>query len=80
MIVAAVTFQIHKPDPNSATTGNADLYRRQPVEVIVIYDGTTTGLNTVAANNLNPTLQPGEVFDVLQVINSPFADNPAIFQ
>jgi hypothetical protein len=62
--VYAVTYQVHLPDPNSATDGTADLYRKPPVEALVIaaaQDQAT--LSTVINNNI--TLAPGEVYDIL---------------
>jgi len=73
--VYAVTYQVHLPDPNSAIDGTADVYRKAPVEVIVIaaaQDQAT--LSTVINNNIS--LQPGEVYDILEVEQIPFADRP----
>lgn len=71
--VYIVTYQVHLPDPNAATDGPADVYRKAPVEVLVVaaaQDQAT--LSTVINNNI--TLQPGEIFDILQVEQVPFGD------
>jgi len=73
--VCAVTYQVHLPDPNSVTDGGlaADLYRKAPVEVLVIaaaQDQAT--LSTVINNNIS--LQPGEVYDILQIEQIPLGD------
>jgi hypothetical protein len=71
--VYIVTYQVHLPDPNAASDGPADLYRKAPVEVLVIaaaQDQAT--LSTVINNNI--TLAPGEVYDILQIEQVPLGD------
>ena len=73
-LLFAVTYQIHKPDPN-ASDSPADLYRLPPVEAHVVaaaQDQAT--LSAVITNNI--TLQPGEVFDILAVEQEPLGDRP----
>jgi hypothetical protein len=80
-VIADVTYQIHLPTSAGIGTpdnpGAADVYRRAAQEALVVYDGTDAGLATVITNNV--TLNPGEVFDVLQVEPVPLGDKP-IFQ
>lgn len=80
-VIADVVYQVHLPVSAGIGTpqqpGDADVYRNATVEVLVVYDGTDNGLNTVLTNNI--TLNPGEVFDVLQVTQIPLGNKP-IFQ
>lgn len=75
-VIADVTYQIHLPN-TSGNPGGADVYRRDPQEALVVYDGSDAGLSTVITNNV--TLQAGEVFDILQVTPVVLGDKP-IFQ
>lgn len=73
-----VTYQIHLPDPNAATDGTADVYRRAPAECLVLaaaQDNAT--LLAVITNNV--TLQAGEVIDILQVESMDLGDR-LVFQ
>ncbi len=73
-LLFAVTYQVHKPDPNTSDT-TPDVYRLAPVEALVLaagQDGST--LSAVITNNI--TLQPGETFDILQVEQVLFGNRP----
>jgi hypothetical protein len=76
-LLFVVTYQVHKPDPNPSDSP-ADLYRLAPVEAHVVaaaQDQAT--LSALITSNI--TLQPGEVFDILQVEQEPLGNKP-LFQ
>ena len=73
-LLFAVTYQVHKPDPN-ASDPTADLYRLAPVEAHVVAAAQDQATLSVVINN-NITLQPGEVFDILEVEQEPLGDRP----
>lgn len=76
--IADVIYQVHMPSP-AGIPGPTDVYRRDAQEVLVVYDGTDSGLATVLNNNI--TLQPGEVYDILSVTADPYGTKGlAIFQ
>jgi hypothetical protein len=73
-LLFAVTYQVHKPDPN-ASDSIADLYRLAPAEAhVVAASQDQATLSAVITSNI--TLQPGEVFDILQVTQEPLGDKP----
>lgn len=80
-VIATVNYQVHLPTSAGIGTppnpGAVDVYRRDPQQAIVVYDGTDAGLATVLTNNI--TLNAGEVFDILDVEQIPIGDKP-IFQ
>lgn len=80
-VIADVVYQVHLPTSAGIGTpqvpGDVDVYRDTAVEAIAVYDGTDAGLNTVLTNNI--ALNPGEVFDVLQVTQLEFGGKP-LFQ
>lgn len=73
-----VTYQVHLPDPNAATDGTADVYRRPSVECLVLA-AAQDNATLLAVINGNVTLQPGEVIDILQVENMDLG-NRLVFQ
>lgn len=73
--IYAVTYQVHLPDTASAIDGTADLYRKAPVEVLVIAAAQDQATLSAVINN-HITLQPGEVYNILQIEALPFADRP----
>lgn len=75
-----VTYQIHAPNNNiGGNGGDADLYRRDPVEVIVVAVAADPAtLQTVILNNI-PALASGEVMDILSSEQLVYGDKP-IFQ
>ena len=61
-----VTYQITKPDPNAAGDASAYLYRRDPVECLVLaaaQDNAT--LSAVITPNI--TLAAGEQLEIVQI-------------
>ena len=73
MVAYQVTYQIHMPNPNA---GPADLYRRDPVAVIVVASaGDPATLQTVILNNI-PALVAGEVMDLLSIEQLVYGDRP----
>lgn len=72
-----VTYQIHAPNTNiGGNGGDADLYRRDPVNVIVVANaGDSATLQTVVLNNI-PALASGEVMDFLSIEQLVYEDKP----
>jgi hypothetical protein len=70
----AVTYQVHLPN-NTPGANPPDVYRNAPVEVLVIAAAQDQATLSAVINN-NQTLNPGEVFDILQVEQVPLADKP----
>jgi len=72
-----VTYQVHLPDTTQGDT-KADVYRRDPVEAIVVAAGQDPPTLS-AVINANIALQAGKVYDILEVEQVMFGTKP-LFQ